>query len=255
MTIVIMKFGGSCLQDAEAFNKIYEITKIYENEKKIYVASAFSGITDLLLKTAYNAGTGVIEEARGQNITAKLYKYILPKLKQAGIKKSVLEVISDNTPAIKSYQKAGFKACDDLECYTGIPKNHDAPEGFTFKNLQQDEWLGFQENWNWEPTWQHVNETVIKSGDYETMGIFKDNQLFGYCTFNPKSGRIAQFCIDKNFRQKKLGSALFSMVAQTVNGKLSVINVRGTAQPSIAFLESLGLDKIIKQYGMELSIE
>ena len=55
MTIVIMKFGGSCLQDAEAFNKIYEITKIYENEKKIYVASAFSGITDLLLKTAYNA--------------------------------------------------------------------------------------------------------------------------------------------------------------------------------------------------------
>ena len=49
-----MKFGGSCLQDAEAFNKIYEITKIYENEKKIYVASAFSGITDLLLMTARN---------------------------------------------------------------------------------------------------------------------------------------------------------------------------------------------------------
>jgi aspartate kinase len=49
-----MKFGGSCLKNAEAFNRIYEITKIYENEKKIYVASAFSGITDLLLKTARN---------------------------------------------------------------------------------------------------------------------------------------------------------------------------------------------------------
>jgi len=47
-----MKFGGSCLQNAEAFNKILEITKIYENEKKIYVASAFNGITDLLLNTA-----------------------------------------------------------------------------------------------------------------------------------------------------------------------------------------------------------
>jgi len=54
MTIVIMKFGGSCLQNAEAFNRIYEITKIYENEKKIYVASAFSGITDLLLKIVRN---------------------------------------------------------------------------------------------------------------------------------------------------------------------------------------------------------
>ena len=49
-----MKFGGSCLQNAEAFNKIYEITKIYEKEKKIYVASAFNGITDILLKIAKN---------------------------------------------------------------------------------------------------------------------------------------------------------------------------------------------------------
>ena len=52
--IVIMKFGGSCLVDENAFNKIYEISKIYENEKKIYVASAFNGITDLLLNTAKN---------------------------------------------------------------------------------------------------------------------------------------------------------------------------------------------------------
>ena len=52
MTVVVMKFGGSCLVDDKAFNKIYDITKLYENEKKVYVASAFSGITDLLLKTA-----------------------------------------------------------------------------------------------------------------------------------------------------------------------------------------------------------
>ena len=54
MTIVIMKFGGSCLVDNEAFNKIYDITQIYNNEKKVYVASAFNGITDLLLNTAQN---------------------------------------------------------------------------------------------------------------------------------------------------------------------------------------------------------
>lgn len=47
-----MKFGGSCLVDNKAFNKIYNITKLYEKQKKIYVASAFNGITDILLKTA-----------------------------------------------------------------------------------------------------------------------------------------------------------------------------------------------------------
>ena len=54
MTIVIMKFGGSCLVDNKAFNKILEITNIYKDVKKIYVASAFNGITDLLLSTAKN---------------------------------------------------------------------------------------------------------------------------------------------------------------------------------------------------------
>ena len=51
MTIVIMKFGGSCLLDKTAFEKILKITKLYDNVKKVYVASAFNGITDLLLKT------------------------------------------------------------------------------------------------------------------------------------------------------------------------------------------------------------
>jgi aspartate kinase len=54
MTVVIMKFGGSCLVDDKAFNKILEITQLYSNVKKIYVVSALNGITDLLLHTAQN---------------------------------------------------------------------------------------------------------------------------------------------------------------------------------------------------------
>jgi len=49
-----MKFGGSCLVDDKAFKKILDITNLYKNDKKIYVASAFNGITDLLLNTARN---------------------------------------------------------------------------------------------------------------------------------------------------------------------------------------------------------
>lgn len=54
MTIVIMKFGGSCLVDKNAFDKILNITEIYKEEKKVYVVSAFNGITDMLLKMAQN---------------------------------------------------------------------------------------------------------------------------------------------------------------------------------------------------------
>ena len=59
---VIMKFGGSCLVDRSAFKKILKILKIYKDEKKIIVASAFSGITELLLSTAQNVNNSRIIE-------------------------------------------------------------------------------------------------------------------------------------------------------------------------------------------------
>jgi aspartate kinase len=55
MTIVIMKFGGSCLVDQNAFHRILKISELYANSRKVYVASALNGITDLLLATAQNA--------------------------------------------------------------------------------------------------------------------------------------------------------------------------------------------------------
>ena len=54
MPIIVMKFGGSCLTDKISFKQILKITDLYKNVKKVYVTSAFSGITDLLLKTAQN---------------------------------------------------------------------------------------------------------------------------------------------------------------------------------------------------------
>ncbi|MHA1458156.1 MAG: aspartate kinase [Promethearchaeota archaeon] len=61
--IVIMKFGGSCLTDKNAFVKILKILEIYKDDKKIIVASAFNGITDLLLNTALNVSeTEVLDD-------------------------------------------------------------------------------------------------------------------------------------------------------------------------------------------------
>jgi len=48
--LVIMKFGGSCLQDGKSFKKTTKIVKKYlEESKLIIVASALKGITDKLI--------------------------------------------------------------------------------------------------------------------------------------------------------------------------------------------------------------
>ncbi|MFW9825492.1 MAG: hypothetical protein ACFFE4_21295, partial [Candidatus Thorarchaeota archaeon] len=52
MPIVVMKFGGSCLSDKTAFRQILDIINIYKDVRKIFVVSAFKGITDLLFNTA-----------------------------------------------------------------------------------------------------------------------------------------------------------------------------------------------------------
>ena len=60
--LLVMKFGGSCLQDAESFGKTIEIIKKYKNQSKsphIIVTSAIKGITDKLI----NLYTKSCEEA------------------------------------------------------------------------------------------------------------------------------------------------------------------------------------------------
>lgn len=81
MTIIIMKFGGSCLIDKNAFKKILEVTKIYENVKKVYVVSALRGATDLLLKMTQDIDsekeldkTMAIFEKKHFDIIEKIFK-------------------------------------------------------------------------------------------------------------------------------------------------------------------------------------
>src|SRR5687768_6451246 len=67
----------------------------FENGK--LVAFIIHGIDKLNgKKTAYNAGTGVIPEFRGQKLVAQLYDFALSRLKAAGILQSTLEVITQN---------------------------------------------------------------------------------------------------------------------------------------------------------------
>ncbi|MHA1785246.1 MAG: aspartate kinase [Candidatus Helarchaeota archaeon] len=63
MDLIVMKFGGSCLRNAEAFDKILKINELYKNDNKlVFVASALSGVTDLLLKLAHKAKDHEVHE-------------------------------------------------------------------------------------------------------------------------------------------------------------------------------------------------
>ena len=57
------------------------------------------------LKTAFNIGTGVLPEYRGQALVKRMYEFSFPMLKDAGVEFLQLEVIVENESAIKADAK------------------------------------------------------------------------------------------------------------------------------------------------------
>ena len=70
-------------------------------------------------KIAYNAGTGILPEYRGHKLSYLLYEYSIGQLKKAGVTKTILEVVEQNMPAIKSYVRMGFQVTRKLNSYQG----------------------------------------------------------------------------------------------------------------------------------------
>lgn len=71
------------------------------------------------VQTAFNVGTGVIAEYRGEHITEQIYAHALPLLRQAGIEHCALEVIRQNRRAIAVYERIGFRIERELCCFRG----------------------------------------------------------------------------------------------------------------------------------------
>jgi ribosomal protein S18 acetylase RimI-like enzyme len=67
--------------------------------------------------TAYDAGTGIVPEFRGQRLARRMFDHALPALHDRGVERFSLEVLQQNEPAIKAYRKAGFETTRELHSY------------------------------------------------------------------------------------------------------------------------------------------
>jgi len=97
----------------------YELSfGVFEGEQ--LVAFIINGIDQHNGKrTAFNTGTGVIKNFRGQQLVDKMYAAALPHFQKAGIEKYLLEVFVNNERAIRVYERIGFKKIRRLKCYKG----------------------------------------------------------------------------------------------------------------------------------------
>jgi ribosomal protein S18 acetylase RimI-like enzyme len=206
-------------------------------------------------KVAYNAGTGVIPEKRGNKLTLKLQEHIIPKLKEQNVTNVKLEVITENQIAFKTYKKMGFEIIRELNCYKGQIKS-EIDSKFKILPLKNYDWELLKSFWDWDPTWQNSINSAENINDLNiAVGAFDSNLLIGYLIYNPNSNRIQQFAVKKEHRNQGIGKQLFQYISKENKKEFSIINIETNSINTNNFLLNLGLVVYIKQYEMELNIQ
>lgn len=207
------------------------------------------------VRTAYNAGTGMIPKERGQGVTQKMYEFIRPILKQEGFKTVFLEVISTNISAISVYEKVGFKKRRHLSCFKGKPN---IPRVNTEVRIIErtigdfDTITPFGEV---QPTWQNSRETILKLGDSVRYFLaFLGNDICGYCVFNRANHRILQIAVKNEFRNRLIGTGLLHHVQREISEPISIINVDDEFKSISRFFENRNMAKTLGQIEMELQL-
>lgn len=207
-------------------------------------------------KVIYNGGTGVIPNKRGFGLTKQMYNFILPILAEKGINRLVLEVITENIQAIKSYEKSGFKTKRKLFCYKGEVDIYYINNNLEIKKFQDYDWNLMQSFWDTYPTWQNSKSAINKLKGYNiSLGAYIKNQLVGYIIYNPINKRIKQIAVSKDFRQQKIASTLISEIISSHGHTTSIINVDKNSIGINTFLNKIGLKKNLEQLEMKLQLD
>jgi ribosomal protein S18 acetylase RimI-like enzyme len=230
---------------------------VFENEKLVAFILHFVDLKNGE-KYIYNGGTGVIEAFRGNQLTSKMYDFISPILKVAKVDKMILEVLTQNTAALKIYETQGFKIKREVYCFGGQLNgriHNQLTNEFNIVTLKTINWALLQTFWDYPPTWQNSITTMNNIQEQISfIGIKKDNQLVGYVIYNPKFRRIHQMAIAKTHRNIGLGSRLLNHIYQLEKEKISFINVDSRTKGLKVFLEKRGFINHTNQYEMEINL-
>lgn len=208
-------------------------------------------------KIIYNGGTGVVPESRGKGLVRKMYDFIIPVLKDRNANTLLLEVIEGNQPAIRAYENLGFTIVRRLLCFNGSIQQGKENAEVSIKDLKEFQWELLCSFWDIEPSWQgsvFILEPMPEN--YVTLGAYEREKLVGYIVYRPPSKKVYQFAVDKNYRNKGIGTKLFNAIREKNNGQaIALNNVDDSSESTDKFLsEKIGLNNWLSQFEMKRSI-
>ena len=212
--------------------------------------------------SAFDIMTGIIKPFRGLGIANAMFEKILPVAREKNVRNFVLEVIQDNKPAIKAYEKSGFAISRALNCYGAKPeeiKKHNVNlPNYSIEPVDRSHLETAKSFTDWNPSWENSFNSLNRIPDQLTLlGAFRYNRLLGILAYYPLIKWINLLAVHRSYRGEGVASALLASLLGQLNGsaeELKVINVDGGDERMSAFLLGKGFKPIISQYEMKLSI-
>lgn len=207
--------------------------------------------------TAYDTGTGTLEEYRGKGLASEVFNYSLPSLKKAGVGQYLLEVLQHNTTAVSVYKNQGFMTTREFGYYRIKQseiclRDYTHSPGFGFQKISLDQVRCCATFQDFLPSWQNSFESIARSQEgFKFLGASDNDKLIGYCILEPKSGDITQIAVDKKYRRQGVGTSLLSHALRlNENESIKIVNTDVTCASISGFLESNSIYMSGKQYEM-----
>ncbi len=225
------------------------------------VGFIFTGIGNYLgKKTAYNGGSGVIPAYRGKGLTIKMYQVLLAQFKEMGIEQCVLEVLTENKPAINAYLKVGFKKSRTLRCFKMEMGNLNEPKVNSEIVVRQKlvpDWPVYKQFADFQPSYLDQYFLLEKNMLNETLLEASFNgECLGYAIYQQDLGRISQFGVAQHRRRSGIGAAMMAyMLSHSDTNYLTILNIDEKERGVRRFLKKMGFVNKVNQYEMILNLQ
>jgi ribosomal protein S18 acetylase RimI-like enzyme len=208
--------------------------------------------------SAYDIGTGMTKPHRGKGLARGMFEFALPRLRDIGVLTFVLEVLQENEPAIKAYEKAGFHVTREFDCFQLNWEKIEGEAGDTIVPLEKDDIGIFEGALDWHPSWEDSFASIKRVPDpLMIYGAVRDGSPRGLIVFYPALNWIMSIVVERAYRRKGIGTQLMRHLAAEIGGRTpgaKLVNVQHDDAGMIAFVEGLGFTYFAGQYEMELDI-
>ncbi|UCD62852.1 MAG: GNAT family N-acetyltransferase [Candidatus Zixiibacteriota bacterium] len=191
-----------------------------------------------------------------------MFDFAVPKLRERGVKKFLLEVLQVNEPAIKVYEKSGFCITREFDCL-GLDRSTFSLDGppkvsIEVRPVPQNQVTPFGEFADWQPSWENSFAAIARIPDEVIInGAFADGRPIGLLAYYPLLNWIMSLVVKKEYRRKGIATALLSDFVANFDGDVSqinLVNVERTDTAMLAFLERMGFKLYTSQYEMALDL-